>query len=92
MQKGKPLKVLPKAEFLRFADFTYYPETPRRGAMLQYQRRLAASLPVSAENYCSQIQSVIVIYAPLQEVLSILKGEGVTANKNCCGKKSLEKL
>ena len=27
-QKGKPLKILPKAEFLRFADSTYFPETP----------------------------------------------------------------
>lgn len=81
-QKGKPLKILPKAEFLRFADSTYFPETPQRGAMIQYLRRLASSLPASAEDYCDCIQSVIVIDAPLQEVLNILKEDGLTSHKN----------
>ena len=51
-QKGKPLKILPKAEFLRFADSTYFPETPQRSAMIRYLYRLASSLPASAEDYC----------------------------------------
>ena len=48
-QKGKPLKILPKAEFLRFADSDFFPKTPQRSAMIQYLRRLASSLPASAE-------------------------------------------
>ena len=81
-QKGKPLKILPKAEFLRFADYTYFPETPQRSAMIRYLRRLASSLPVSAEDYCSCIQSVIVVDAPLREVFNILKEDGLTSHKN----------
>ena len=81
-QKGKPLKILPKAEFLRFADYTYFPETPQRSAMIRYLRRLASSLPVSAEDYCDCIQSVIVIDAPLREVFNILKEDGLTSHKN----------
>ena len=81
-QKGKPLKILPKSEFLRFADYTYFPETPQRSAMIRYLRRLASSLPASAEAYCDCIQSVIVIDAPLQEVLNILKEDGLTSHKN----------
>lgn len=81
-QKGKPLKILPKAEFLRFADSTYFPETPQRSAMIRYLCRLASSLPASAEDYCDCIQSVIVIDAPLQEVLNILKEDGLTSHKN----------
>lgn len=81
-QKGKPLKILPKAEFLRFADSTYFPKTPQRSAMIRYLYRLASSLPASAEDYCDCIQSVIVIDAPLQEVLNILKEDGLTSHKN----------
>ena len=81
-QKGKPLKILPKAEFLRLADGTYFPETSQRSAMIQYLRKLSSSLPASAEEYCDCIQSVIVIDAPLREVLNILKEDGLTSNKN----------
>lgn len=81
-QKGKPLKILPKVEFLRFADGTYFPETPQRSAMIRYLRKLSASLPASAEDYCDCIQSIIVIDAPLREVLNILKEDGLTSNKN----------
>ena len=81
-QKGKPLKILPKAEFLKFADSTYFPETPQRSAMIQYLRKLSASLPTSAAEYCDCIQNLIVIDAPLQDILSILKEDGLTSNKN----------
>ena len=81
-QKGKPLKILPKEEFLRFADSSYFPETPQRGAMIRYLRKLTSSLPESAEEYCDCIQRVIVIDTPLQEVLILMKGEGLTSNKN----------
>lgn len=81
-QKGKPLKILPKLEFLRFADSAYFPETPQRGAMIRYLRRLASALPASAEDYCDCIQSIIVIDAPLQVVLNIVKDDGLTTHKN----------
>lgn len=81
-QKGKPLKILLKEEFLRFANYTYFPETPQCSAMIQYLRRLASALPASAEEYCDRIQRVIVIDAPLQEVLNLIKEDGVTNHKN----------
>lgn len=81
-QKGKPLKILPKAEFLRFADSTYFPATPQRAAMIRYLRKLIPSLPESAEDYCDRIQRVIVIDAQLQKVLNLIKEDGVTAHKN----------
>lgn len=82
MQEGKPLKILSKAEFLRFADSTYFPETPQRRAMIRFLRSLASSLPGSAEDYCSCIQSVIVIDALPGEVLNILKDDGLFSHKN----------
>lgn len=81
-QKGKPLKILPKAEFLRFTNCTYFPETPQRSTMIRYLRKLTSSLPASAEKYCDCIQQVIVIGASLQEVLNLIKEDGVTAHKN----------
>ena len=81
-QKGKPLKILPKEEFLRFANYTYFPETPQRSAMIRYLRKLTSSLPASAEEYCDRIQRVIVIDASLQEVLNLIMEDGVTAHKN----------
>lgn len=81
-QKGKPLKILPKADFLRFADNLHFPETPQRSAMIRYLRRLASALPLSADAYCDCIQSVLVIDAPLSEVLNIMIEDGLTAHKN----------
>jgi hypothetical protein len=43
-QKGKQYKILPKTEFLKYADPDYYPATTARTAMLKYLRRRAASL------------------------------------------------
>ena len=82
MQKGKPLKILPKEEFLQFADPAYFPKTTQRSAMIQYLRQFSSLLPVSAEEYCSLIQSAIVIDAPLQAVLSRLIKDGLTSHKN----------
>ena len=50
--------------------------------MIRYLRKLMSSLPESAEEYCDRIQRVIVIDAPLQEVLNLMKGDGVTTHKN----------
>lgn len=80
MQKGKPLKIFPKAEFLRFEDFSYFPETPQRSAMIRYLHSMASSLPGSAEAYCNDIQAEIVADAPLQVVLNTAKADGLTAD------------
>ena len=81
-QKGKPYKILPKMEFLRCADSEYYPVTSARTAMLKYLQRRAASLTLSPEDFCAAIQSIIVIDAPMQEVVNIVQAEGLVFNKH----------
>ena len=81
-QKGKEYKVLPKTEFLKYADPDYYPLTPARTAMLKYLRRRAASLSLSVETFCTCIQEIIVIDAPMQEVINIVESEGLVFNKH----------
>jgi len=82
MQKGKTYKVLPKQEFLKFADSTYYPETRQRAAMIRYLRRRAAVLSMPPENFCDCLQSLAVIDTPLQEVINIVESDGLTFNRN----------
>ena len=81
-QKGKQYKVLPKAEFLKYADPDYYPVTPARTAMLKYLRRRASSLSLPVESFCTAIQEIIVIDAPMQEVINIVETEGLVFNKH----------
>jgi len=81
-QKGKRYKILPKMEFLKYADPDYYPVTPARTAMLKYLRRRAAKLTLPAEDFCTAIQEIIVIDAPMQEVINIVEEEGLTFNKH----------
>lgn len=81
-QKGKQYKVLPKEEFLRYAIADYYPPTVARFAMIKYLRRRSASLPMPAEDFCTAIQEIIVIDAPMQEVINIVEGEGLVFNKH----------
>ena len=81
-QKGKQYKVLPKAEFLKYADPDYYPVTPARTAMLKYLRRRASSLSLPVESFCTAIQEIIVIDAPMQEVINIVEAEGLVFNKH----------
>ena len=80
-QKGKQYKILPKAEFLKYADPDYFPVTPARTAMLKYLRRRAAKLTLPVEDFCTAIQDIIVIDAPMQEVVNIVEAEGLTFNK-----------
>lgn len=80
-QKGKQYKILPKTEFLKYADPDYYPVTPARTAMLKYLRRRAAKLTLPVEDFCTAIQEIIVIDAPMQEVINIVEEEGLTFNK-----------
>lgn len=81
-QKGKRYKILPKMEFLKYADPDYYPVTPARTAMLKYLRRRAAKLTLPVEDFCTAIQEIIVIDAPMQEVINIVEEEGLTFNKH----------
>lgn len=79
-QQGKPLKKLPKAEFLRFAEHDYYPRTPQRRAMIDYLRRREKSLTMDAEAFCDCIQSIIVIDARMQDVVDLVEKEGLVFN------------
>ena len=81
-QKGKPYKILPKAGFLKYADPDYYPVTPARTAMLKYLQRRAAKLTLPVEDFCTAIQEIIVIDAPMQEVINIVEAEGLVFNKH----------
>lgn len=81
-QKGKPYKLLPKDEFLRYSDPCYYPPTLARTAMLKYLRRREKSLSLPPEDFCDCIQSVISVDAPMQEVLNIVQNEGLVFNKH----------
>lgn len=80
-QKGKQYKILPKTEFLKYADPDYYPATTARTAMLKYLRRRAASLSLPVEDFCTAIQDITVIDAPMQEVINIVESEGLVFNK-----------
>lgn len=81
-QKGKQYKVLPKAEFLKYAEPNYYPVTPARTAMLKYLQRRSAKLSLPADDFCTCIQEIIVIDAPMQEVINIVESEGLVFNKH----------
>lgn len=81
-QKGKPYKILSKSEFLKYADPDYYPVTPARTAMLKYLQRRAAKLTLPVEDFCTAIQEIIVIDAPMQEVINIVEVEGLVFNKH----------
>ena len=68
-QKGKPLKIFPKEEFLRFADETYFPDTPQKNAILQYLRT-ATNLPQEdVKDCCMDLQQLIVEDCPLKSIL-----------------------
>ena len=68
-QKGKPLKVFPKEEFLRFADGTYFPDTPQKAAMLRYMRAAADFPQRDVKDCCVDMQQRIVEDYPLKSIL-----------------------
>lgn len=81
LQKGKQYKILPKEEFLKYANPNYYPVIPARTAMLKYLQRRSAKLSLPADDFCTCIQEIIVIDAPMQEVINIVESEGLVFNK-----------
>ena len=76
-QAGKPYKVFPREKFLKHADLSYYPSTPQRRAMIKYLLRKEKRLSLPAEDFCSCIQDLIVVDAPMQAVLAITGSEGL---------------
>jgi len=67
-QKGKPLKILPKEEFLRFADETYFPDTPQKDAMLRYMRAATNLTQGDVKDCCVDLQQLIVEDCPLKNI------------------------
>lgn len=77
-QKGKPLKIFPKEEFLRFADETYFPDTPQKAAMLQYLRA-ATTLPhENLTDCCANLQQLIAEDCPLKNILQYFDEAEIT--------------
>lgn len=68
-QKGKPLKIVPKEAFLKFADETYFPDTPQKAAMLQYLRTATNLRPGEVKDWCADLQQLIVEDCPLKRIL-----------------------
>lgn len=81
MQKGKNYKILPKQEFLEFADPMYYPETRQRSAMIQYLRRRAGALVMPPEDFCNCLQTLAVIDTPLQDTFNVVESAGLIFNR-----------
>lgn len=81
-QGSKPYKALTKEEFLKYAEPGYFPRTPQKKAMTEYLRRRESSLSRTPEDFCAGIQDLIVIDAPLREVLNITASEGLTFDKH----------
>ena len=49
--------------------------------MLKYLQRRAGKLSLPAEDFCTAIQAIIVIDAPMQEVINIVGSEGLVFNR-----------
>ena len=81
-QEDKPYKILPKEEFLKYADFDYFPNTPQKKAMMDYLCLRESNLSLSPEVFCCGIQNLSVMDAPLREVLDITASEGLTFDKH----------
>lgn len=80
-QKGKPLKILPKEEFLRFADETYFPDTPQKDAMLRYMRA-ATNLPQrDVKDCCMDLQQLFVEDCPLKNILKYFDAAEIVDGK-----------
>ena len=90
-QRGKPLKRLPREEFLQYADTDYTPDTLQRRAMLQYlQQVISPKGNMSAEDYLCCIHQILVIDAPLREAVSLLTMDGLASSRNWNTKKFSE--
>ena len=81
MQSGKPLKILPKKQFLQFKDPCYFPATPQRSAMAKFLHRRERSLPMPAWDYCSCIQELLVIDARMQVIMDFIEEDNISFDR-----------
>ena len=78
-QGKKPYKILPKEEFLRYADRDYFPSTPQSTAMKYYLlRRGDLRWPI---DIWLGIQTMIEIDFSLNHILTCLEKEGITFDR-----------
>lgn len=79
-QRGKPWCILPREEFLRYADDSYYPDSPQRTAMLNFLRTIEKHMPnCTAGEALLEVQDQIEIGISLGDIVDDL-------NRLCAGK------
>ncbi len=72
-QRGKPWCILPREEFLRYADDLYYPDSPQRAAMLKFLRTIEKDMPYcTAEDALLEVQDYIEIGLSAEDILNEL--------------------
>lgn len=72
-QKGKPLKLFPKEAFLRYADDTYFPDTPEKKAMLRYLQNTMNLSREEAEDCCMDLQQLMTAGVKPKTLLAYMK-------------------
>ena len=77
MQGKKKYKILPKEEFLCYADPLNFPSNLQSEAMLSYLKKKKHILQYTPEEICCLIQVMISIDCCLQEILEYLTGVGL---------------
>lgn len=70
LQKGKEFCILPKEEFLRYAEEEYYPPTPANKKMKKYFGKYLP--PQDAEKFCRLVQGMISMDCGISDVLDAL--------------------
>lgn len=75
-QAGKPYKVLPKEEFLKYTDESYFPLSPQSLAMRNYLRS-HGDLKWPDDSWLG-IQTMIEIDFSVYDILTVLETEGFT--------------
>lgn len=78
-QGNKPYKILPKEEFLKYADHDYFPATPQNEAMRKYLFD-RGDLPNPYDTWLG-IQTMAEIDFELIDVINCCKSEGLVFNR-----------
>lgn len=76
-QCGKPFAILPKGEFLRFADPFYYPPIPEAKNMLTYLQKKKFVPSISAQDVLDEITTHIYMDDPLDYLFAELERFGL---------------
>lgn len=69
---NKPYRILPREEFLRYAQLETFPDTLQSTAMLAYLRRKKAMLNRSPEEICQAIRMMIAGDYTLDSIMDVL--------------------